>query len=104
MKKERSLKKSETSKPLNDKQISSGPSKLTQAMSIDKQSVDQQDLTSASHIWVEPGMSIATNQIVSSARIGVNYAGDWAQKKLRFYVLGNEHVSSRDKTAEAELK
>jgi DNA-3-methyladenine glycosylase len=30
-----------------------------------------------------------------SARVGVAYAGAWANRKLRFYVAGNPHVSAR---------
>jgi DNA-3-methyladenine glycosylase len=30
-----------------------------------------------------------------SARVGVSYAGAWANRKLRFYIPGNPHVSAR---------
>ena len=31
----------------------------------------------------------------ASPRIGVDYAGAWAARKLRFYIPGNPHVSGR---------
>lgn len=34
-------------------------------------------------------------RIKRSARIGVDYAGAWASRLLRFYVAGNRHVSVR---------
>lgn len=37
----------------------------------------------------------ARRRIKRSARIGVDYAGAWANRKLRFYVAGDPHVSGR---------
>lgn len=34
-------------------------------------------------------------RVKRSARIGVAYAGAWADRRLRFYLAGNPHVSSR---------
>ena len=35
----------------------------------------------------------AAPAIEASARIGVDYAGSWARRRLRFYIAGNPHVS-----------
>jgi 3-methyladenine DNA glycosylase Mpg len=35
----------------------------------------------------------AVRRIETSARIGVAYAGDWANAPLRFFEAGNVHVS-----------
>ena len=32
-------------------------------------------------------------RIVKRPRIGVDYAGSWARRLLRFYIRGNAHVS-----------
>jgi DNA-3-methyladenine glycosylase len=32
--------------------------------------------------------------IKASARIGVDYAGSWARRRLRFFIAGNRHVSA----------
>lgn len=37
--------------------------------------------------------SFAVSRIGHSARVGVDYAGAWARRKLRYYVPGNPHVS-----------
>lgn len=33
--------------------------------------------------------------VVRAPRIGVDYAGDWATKPLRYYLEGNEHISKK---------
>ena len=42
-----------------------------------------------------PGRGGAAGRIKRSSRIGVDYAGAWAARKLRFYLAGNPHVSVR---------
>ena len=101
-----SKKPSDTStkpKEPREKELSSGPSKLTQALAIDKATFNQKDITTCDVLWLEDCADVDENLIVTSARVGVDYAGEWAAKPLRFYVLGNKSVSVRDKKAEAEL-
>ena len=38
-------------------------------------------------------MGVATDDIGSSSRIGVEYAGEWSLKPLRFYIRDNRSVS-----------
>lgn len=78
-----------------DKDLCSGPAKLCQAMSIDK-SCNKVDLVSSNHLWVEPAASaIESADIVKSTRVGIDYAGEWAKKPLRFYIKGNSCVSKK---------
>jgi DNA-3-methyladenine glycosylase len=67
-----------------------GPGLLCKAMGIDRR-LDGQDLVSDT-LYV---MSAAerTVKIVRRPRIGVEYAGAWARRLLRFYVAGNPYVS-----------
>lgn len=44
-------------------------------------------------IWLEPGVQPKT--ITTSMRIGVDYAGEWAKKPLRFYDADSNFVSKR---------
>ncbi|KAH0632110.1 hypothetical protein JD844_020173 [Phrynosoma platyrhinos] len=85
-------------RPLKDWQLCNGPSKLCQALAVDK-SLDQEDLACHPAVWLEasPG---ATGQeaLVCTTRIGIS--GDWAQKPLRFYLRGNKCVSVADRRAE----
>ncbi|HSN21993.1 MAG TPA: DNA-3-methyladenine glycosylase [Usitatibacter sp.] len=68
-----------------------GPGLLCKAMGIDGR-YHGHDLLSddlfVSRPAVEPPI-----RIVKRPRIGVDYAGHWARRLLRFYVRGNPHVS-----------
>ena len=76
-----------------DKDLCNGPAKLCQAMNIDK-SFNKVDLMSCDSLWVEPrAHDLADEDIVSTGRVGVDYAGEWASKPLRFYIRGNKCVS-----------
>ncbi|KAG8145895.1 hypothetical protein E2320_012344 [Naja naja] len=88
-------------RPLKDWQLCNGPSKLCQALAIDR-SFDQQDLGCNSSIWLEPGLEASRDQVpVCAPRVGIS--GEWAQKPLRFYLHGNKCVSVTDKNAEGKL-
>lgn len=82
--------------------LCNGPAKLCISFNITK-SCNKEDLTVWDGMWIEKGSEdILEHQIVHSKRIGVDSAGEeWASKLLRFYVLGNKHVSKRDKVREA---
>ncbi|KAM8934185.1 DNA-3-methyladenine glycosylase [Pelodytes ibericus] len=98
----RNVRRGKHSKPIVNKELCNGPSKLCQAMSIEK-SFDRRDLATDKLSWLEAGPNIPEQDIVSCARIGIGCAGEWTHKPLRFYVKGNKYVSVRDKTAEATL-
>lgn len=74
--------------------LCSGPAKLTQAMKIDR-TLDGADLTGDDRLWIEKGPRVAPARIAVAPRIGVDYAGDWARRLLRFFVKNNPHVSRR---------
>lgn len=78
-----------------DKDLCSGPAKLCQALDINKL-CDKVDLVSSDCLWVEPGTKpLSDADIIKSARIGVDYAEEWAKKSLRFYIKGNLCVSKK---------
>ena len=68
-----------------------GPGLLCRAMGITK-SLNAHDLRSNDFFIAEP---TATEQhtIVRRPRIGVDYAGRWAKRHLRFYIKANAYVS-----------
>jgi DNA-3-methyladenine glycosylase len=79
-----------TSSSLN---LCRGPARLCQALAIDK-SLNAIDLTRDSRLWIERASpTLPDNRIGSSPRIGVDYAGHWAEKPLRFFILGSRHLS-----------
>jgi DNA-3-methyladenine glycosylase len=79
---------------LRDTDLCSGPAKLTQAMTIDR-NLDGVDLTSDAQFWIEPGEPVPADRITTTARVGVAYAKDWADRPLRFYEQDNPHISRR---------
>ena len=79
---------------LKDTDLCSGPAKLTSALGIDL-SLDGADLVRSSDLFIRQMRARAHrgSAIVATPRIGVSYAGKWADKPLRFFLKGNKHVS-----------
>uniref|UniRef100_A0A5F9D0F0 DNA-3-methyladenine glycosylase n=1 Tax=Oryctolagus cuniculus TaxID=9986 RepID=A0A5F9D0F0_RABIT len=98
------VRKGTASRTLKDRELCSGPSKLCQALAIDK-SFDQRDLAQDEALWLEhgpPGPSASA--VVAAARVGIGHTGEWAQKPLRFYVRGSPWVSVVDRVAEQNMQ
>ena len=70
-----------------------GPGLLCQAMHIDKR-LNAHDLLSDNFFIAAPP-DVEPFAIVKAPRIGVNYAGRWAGRHLRFYIKGNAFISRR---------
>jgi len=76
----------------NDNRITSGPGKLTKALGIDRR-LNGQPLWSRD-LWLEDlGSRIGKDQIVMSARIGIDYAGSDALLPWRFTLRDNLWIS-----------
>ncbi len=73
------------------KRITSGPGKLTKALGIDR-TFDGKYLNST-EVWIEEGMNVSSRKIISSPRIGIDYAGKDALLPWRFSIKDNEWVS-----------
>jgi len=71
--------------------ITSGPGKLTKALGIDR-TFDGKYLNST-EVWIEEGVNVSSRQVVSSARVGIDYAGEDALLPWRFSIKDNEWVS-----------
>ena len=68
-----------------------GPGLLCRAMGITKGLNGHDLLSDDFYIAVPPRASPI--EIVKRPRIGVDYAGRWARRHLRFYVRGNPFIS-----------
>ncbi len=68
-----------------------GPGLLCKAMHIDKR-LNGHDLLSED-FHIAPEDPPAHYRIVKRPRVGVDYAGHWAKRLLRFYIHGNPYVS-----------
>ena len=72
----------------------SGPGKLCEALAIDRE-LNGVDLLGSSCLRLELGREVDVADVGVSARIGVESAGAWAKRRLRWFVKGSEHVSVR---------
>ena len=70
-----------------------GPGLLCKAMHIDRR-LNAHDLLSDDFHIADDG-SHRRLSIVKRPRVGVDYAGHWARRLLRFYIRGNAFVSRR---------
>lgn len=77
----------------NVDQRTQGPGLLCKAMQIDKR-LNGSDLVSDDFFIGDDGFAEKIS-IVKRPRIGVEYAGHWARRLLRFYIRGNVFVSRR---------
>lgn len=77
----------------NLKELTNGPGKLCQAFQINEDLYGE-DLVNSDQIWINHQPDLPVDQIKTAARVGVNYAGSWADKKLRFYIQDNDFVST----------
>jgi len=74
-------------------QRTSGPGLLCRAMDIDRRLYGH-DLTSDDFFIAAPEQS-EPFEIVARPRVGVDYAGEWASRPLRFYIQGNSFISRK---------
>jgi DNA-3-methyladenine glycosylase len=78
----------------HDTALTSGPGKLCQAFALDR-TYDGEDLLGA-RVWIEDaGRKLKAREIVSGARVGIDYAGAYAGKPWRFWVKDNPYVSRK---------
>jgi DNA-3-methyladenine glycosylase len=75
----------------NIEERTQGPGLLCKAMRIDKR-LNAHDLLS-DDFYIAASPKTETVTIVRKPRIGVDYAGHWAKKFLRFYIKGNPFIS-----------
>jgi DNA-3-methyladenine glycosylase len=71
--------------------LTSGPGRLCMAMGIDR-ALDGADLCINGPLYVEDSKEEA-HEIISSKRIGVDYAAEYKDKPWRFYIKGSPFVS-----------
>lgn len=77
-----------------DEILSNGPGKLSQALGI-KTDHDKEDLM-GKKIWIEDrNIEVAENQVVSGARVGVDYAGEDANLPWRFVLKDSKWISKK---------
>jgi DNA-3-methyladenine glycosylase len=75
-----------------DTQLASGPGKICRAFGITRRLHDGADLTGG-ELWIAAGARRRDEPVARGPRIGVDYAGPDAARRLRFWLAGNPHVS-----------
>ena len=85
-------------KAKNREDLTSGPGKLCQAMGIGRD-LNGADVCRRGPLYLEDAAG-ESFEIVSSKRIGVDYAGEYKDKPYRFYIKDNPGVSITDEKAQ----
>lgn len=76
------------------KNLANGPGKLCRWMGFNKNNYGI-DVVNSNKIYLTPGEDISSDNIVAGKRIGIDYAQEWADKPLRFYIKHSEFVSKK---------
>jgi DNA-3-methyladenine glycosylase len=74
-----------------DKNLTSGPGKLTIALGIDR-SFNGEHL-SGDRIWVEEYKNCKKSEIATGPRVGIDYAEEFVEMPWRFWIRGNPFAS-----------
>jgi DNA-3-methyladenine glycosylase len=77
-------------RPATSRDLTNGPGKLTAALAITGADYGR-DLCGGTLFLEDDGRP--PGAVGTSARINVDYAGDWARRPWRFYARGNRYVS-----------
>lgn len=77
-------------RPVTD--LCSGPGKLCRALAIDRD-MNHIDMVRSTRLFCEASTAVPRRAIRRTARIGLNNAGEWTHKPLRWLIEGNPHVS-----------
>jgi len=85
-----------TGKLKMDYTLTKGPGNVSKAMGIQTGHTGTSLTTKELFIAVD-STTYATTEIIATARIGVDYAGNDAKLKYRFFVKGNPYVSGKSK-------
>lgn len=73
-----------------------GPGKLCKTLTITREDNILPIFKKSSNIWIEDrGMKIAPRKIIKTARIGVDYAGEWKDKEFRFLINESGSLEER---------
>ncbi len=88
------MKKLRGGRAKNLKSLTSGPGKLCMAMDITP-AMDGIDVCVKGALYVEDSKSREKFAVVQTKRVGVEYAGEYANKPWRFYIEGNPFVTHK---------
>lgn len=76
---------------MKDKNLTSGPGKLCIAMGI-RRDLNGENVAGG-RIWIEPYRNVSVDEISIGKRVGIDYAGEDAERPWRFWITENQYVS-----------
>jgi DNA-3-methyladenine glycosylase len=80
-------------RPRSERELSSGPARLTQALAIEG-SLNRTDLLAGRELWLEQGVTFGDQDVLCGPRIGIRTAAEKDQRApWRFWVRDNPYVS-----------
>lgn len=75
----------------SNKRLLAGPGKLSKGLGI---GMEHNGISLCGDIlWLENGMNVEGDKIISAPRIGIDYAGEDSLLPWRYYIKDNKHVS-----------
>lgn len=74
--------------------LTNGPGKLTKALGIDID-LNGYDMVEGSELFIEKGLPLKRSAIVKTARVNIDYAGEYRDRPWRFYIRDNPFVSRK---------
>ena len=86
-----------TGKEKLDNTLTKGPGNVSKALGISFKKHSGHSLLSKDLFIAEDGFAFSKKEIMTSPRIGVDYAGEDASLLYRFYIKGNPFVSGKPK-------
>ena len=78
----------------NTHNLTNGPGKLCSALQIDRE-FSGYDLINGEELYLEKNEDKEEFEIIYSKRIGIDYAGEYAEKLWRFYIKDNKFISKK---------
>ncbi len=75
----------------DDPEVARGPGKLTRALALSR--AQHGVRLDADELFVAAWREVRAGAVVRSPRVGVDYAGAWARRRLRFSIAGHPAVS-----------
>ena len=79
--------------PRSERELTSGPARLTQALAVDK-ALNDADLVAGDQLWLESGDAVPDDAVERGPRIGINYAAQADRlAPWRIWALHNPFVS-----------
>lgn len=84
-----------TKKPTVIHKLTNGPGKVCRAMTIDRSLTNTNSVKSDELYIADDGFDVSPQDITSTTRIGVEYAGSCALYPWRYYITDSKYVSRR---------